>query len=101
MYHTIDLHFQNYEQAIAAFLIPSEEGPILIETGPFSTFESLRKGLKAHGYAVSDVKHVLLSHIHFDHAGAAWAFAREGANIYLHPFGVNHMLLSISQNSTA
>jgi len=91
MYHTIDLYFQNYEHAIASFLIETTDGPVLIETGPYSTFESLEKGLKTHGYRVSDVKHVLLSHIHFDHAGAAWAFAKHGATIYLHPFGANHM----------
>ncbi|WP_424962532.1 MBL fold metallo-hydrolase [Ekhidna sp.] len=91
MYHTLDLHFQNYEHAIASFLIETDEGPVLIESGPYSTFPSLEKGLSNHGYKVSDVKHVLLSHIHFDHAGAAWAFAEKGAKIYLHPFGHDHM----------
>lgn len=91
MYHVIDLHFQDCEHTIAAFLIESEDGPILIESGPYSTFESLKSGLSMHGYKVEDVKHVFLSHIHFDHAGAAWAFAEQGAQIYLHPFGAGHM----------
>ncbi len=91
MVHTLDLHFQNYEHAIASFLIETEEGPVLIESGPYSTFSSLESGLSNHGYKISDVKHVLLSHIHFDHAGAAWAFAEQGATIYLHPFGAGHM----------
>lgn len=91
MYHIIDLHFQGYEHTIAAFLIKSSDGPILIETGPYSTFSPMKLALASHGYKVSDVRHVLLSHIHFDHAGAAWAFAKEGATIYLHPFGTTHM----------
>ena len=91
MYHTLDLHFQNYEHAIAAFCFESKKGLILIESGPYSTFKSLEKGLNDLGYAVEDVKNVLLTHIHFDHAGAAWAFAEKGANIYLHPFGHSHM----------
>lgn len=91
MFHTIDLHFQNLDHAIAAFLIESEEGPILIESGPYSTFPILEKGITEIGYQVSDVQHVLLTHIHFDHAGAAWAFAKAGAKIYLHPFGAPHM----------
>lgn len=91
MYHTLDLHFQNYDHAIASFLIESDDGPILIESGPYSTFGSLEKGLAKHGYQIQDVKHVLLSHIHFDHAGAAWAFAEQGATVYLHPFGADHM----------
>ncbi|GAB4248168.1 MAG: MBL fold metallo-hydrolase [Ekhidna sp.] len=91
MYHTIDLNFQEYDHAIATFLIETEDGAVLIESGPFSTFEKLEEGLFNHGYKVNDVKHVLLSHIHFDHAGAAWAFAEKGATIYLHPFGSGHM----------
>ncbi|WP_420317294.1 MBL fold metallo-hydrolase [Ekhidna sp.] len=91
MYHTLDLHFQNYKHAIAAFLIETKEGPVLIESGPYSTFPSLEKGLSNHGYKIEDVKHLFLSHIHFDHAGAAWAFAEKGAKIYLHPFGYDHM----------
>ena len=91
MYHTLDLHFKGYEHAIASFLIESTEGPILIESGPYSTFQFLKEALAKHGYKPSDVKHVLLSHIHFDHAGAAWAFAKTGAKIYLHPFGAGHM----------
>ncbi|MEO9483033.1 MAG: MBL fold metallo-hydrolase [Ekhidna sp.] len=91
MYHTLDLHFQNYEHAIAAFVIETEEGPVLIESGPYSTFPSLEKGLDQIGYKTKDIQHVLLSHIHFDHAGAAWAFAEKGAKVYLHPFGFDHM----------
>ena len=91
MYHTFDLLFQGYEKAIASFLIETEEGPILVESGPYSTFGNMKASLAGHGYTPADVKHVLLSHIHFDHAGAAWAFAREGATIYLHPFGAPHL----------
>lgn len=91
MYHVIDLHFQNYDHAIAAFLIETSDGPVLIESGPYSTFKSLEAGLEKHGYMPKDIKHVFLSHIHFDHAGAAWAFAETGATVYLHPFGAGHM----------
>ena len=91
MYHTIDLCFQNYDYAIASFLIETNDGPILIESGPYSTFKNLEEGLSNHGYKPQDIKHVLLSHIHFDHAGAAWAFAQHGATIYLHPFGAAHI----------
>ena len=91
MYHTLDLHFQNYEHAIASFCIESDDGLILIESGPYSTFKSLKSELEGKGLSIDDVKHVLLTHIHFDHAGAAWALAEKGANIYLHPFGSTHL----------
>ncbi len=38
------------------------------------------------------MKHVFLSHIHLDHAGAAWRFAELGATIYVHPRGAPHLL---------
>ncbi|MEN0006136.1 MAG: MBL fold metallo-hydrolase [Bacteroidota bacterium] len=91
MVHTIDLHFLDHSDTIAAFLIESGEGPILFETGPYSTFAHLTAGIKKLGYELADIKHVFLTHIHLDHAGAAWAFAEMGAHIYVHPFGAKHM----------
>jgi glyoxylase-like metal-dependent hydrolase (beta-lactamase superfamily II) len=91
MIHVLDLNFLSYQEAIAAFLIPTSEGPVLIETGPYSTFQQLEKAVQLHGYQIEDIKHVLLTHIHFDHAGAAWAMAKRGAKIYVHPFGGPHL----------
>lgn len=91
MIHVLDLHFLDVPQAIAAFVIETSAGPVLIETGPYSTYDHLKKALSAKGYQTEDIRHVLLTHIHFDHAGAAWAFARQGADIYVHPFGVKHL----------
>jgi len=91
MVNVIDLNFQGYSSDIAAFLVESGDGPILIETGPYSTFSTLEKGIQNLGYRVRDIRHILLTHIHFDHAGAAWAFAKQGAKVYLHPVGARHM----------
>ena len=44
---------------------------------------------------IDEIKHVFLSHIHLDHAGAAWALAEQGATIYLHPFGKTHLAHAI------
>lgn len=88
---TIDLHFLGFPNAIAAYLFETDEGPVLVETGPHSTLKNLEKGLMEIGYQLADVQHVFLTHIHLDHAGAAWAFAKNGAQIYVHPFGVRHL----------
>lgn len=87
----IDLHFLEIEKAIASYLVETTEGPVIIETGPHSSLKYLEKGLADHGYQLDEVKHVFITHIHLDHAGAAWALANHGANIYLHPFGQKHM----------
>tara|TARA_Y100001972_G_scaffold124328_2_gene173253 strand:- start:2631 stop:3518 length:888 start_codon:yes stop_codon:yes gene_type:complete len=91
MIHVLDLKFLGIDHAIAAFLIESNDGPILIETGPHSTYQHLKDQVRQAGYQIEEIKHVLLTHIHLDHAGAAWALARNGANIYVHPFGAGHL----------
>ena len=91
MIHTLDLNFFT-DQAIASFLIESDAGPILVESGPHSVIKHLEEALAQKGYGLSDIGHVLLTHIHFDHAGAAWALAEAGAQVYVHPIGYPHML---------
>lgn len=91
MIHVIDLHFLNLSRAIASFLIITDAGPVLIETGPAASLPHLIEGIKNIGFQPEEVRHVLITHIHLDHAGAAWWFAEKGAKIYLHPKGVGHM----------
>ncbi|MEO1515101.1 MAG: MBL fold metallo-hydrolase [Bacteroidota bacterium] len=89
--HTIDLEFLTLPNSIAAFLVETSAGPVLIETGPHSAIDRLTAGIRRCGYEPSQIRHVLLTHIHFDHAGAAWYFAKLGAQIYVHPFGYPHL----------
>ena len=89
---TIDLNFQNKTQAIASYLIRHEYGAVLIESGPGSTLTGLEAGLAKENLSPHDITHVLLTHIHLDHAGAAGWLARQGAQIFVHPNGAAHML---------
>ncbi|HXV74927.1 MAG TPA: MBL fold metallo-hydrolase [Candidatus Polarisedimenticolaceae bacterium] len=89
---TIDLQFEGTPQVIAAFLLRGAGGPVLIETGPGSTLATLHRGLAALGVTAGDVRHVLLTHIHLDHAGAAGWWARHGATVYVHPAGAPHLI---------
>lgn len=89
--HVIDLAFLQEEQTVAAFLIESIAGPILVETGPESTWGQLEASIERLGYQPKDIQHVLLTHIHFDHAGAAWKLAEQGAMIHVHPVGLPHL----------
>jgi glyoxylase-like metal-dependent hydrolase (beta-lactamase superfamily II) len=90
--HTLDLNFQNVPQTIASYLLETGEGPVLVETGPGSTLDTLVKGLADHGYRPGDVRHVFVSHIHLDHAGAAGWWAGQGAQIYVHAVGAPHLI---------
>ena len=89
---TLDLKFQGRSHAIASYLIRSGEAVVLIESGPGSTLPGLEAGLANEGLSPRDVTHLLLTHIHLDHAGAAGWLARQGAEIYVHPVGAPHMI---------
>src|SRR5215211_9540495 len=89
---TLDLKFQGRPDAIASYLIRSGEAVVLIESGPGSTLPGLEAGLANEGLSPRDVTHLLLTHIHLDHAGAAGWLARQGAGVYVHPVGAPHML---------
>jgi len=89
---TIDLNFQGKTQAIASYLIRRGDVVVLIESGPGSTLSALEAGLAKEGLSPRDVTHVLLTHIHLDHAGAAGWLSQQGAEIYVHPIGAPHLL---------
>jgi len=90
--HTLDLHFQRQPKTIASYLVVGSDGPVLVETGPMSTLNTLRARLAEHGYLPADIKHVLVTHIHLDHAGAAGWWASQGAQIYVHHVGAPHLI---------
>lgn len=88
--HTLDLEFFR-GGTIAAYLVESDGALALVETGPESTWPHLVAALARHGATPADVKDVLVTHIHLDHAGAAWRLARAGARVWVHPRGAPHM----------
>jgi glyoxylase-like metal-dependent hydrolase (beta-lactamase superfamily II) len=98
MIHILDTHQLGRPGIIAATALETNDGVALFDTGPESTFENVSAGLRKVGIAPEDVRHIFLSHIHFDHAGAAWRFAklpspgRTGATVYVHPRGAPHLI---------
>src|SRR5215475_9105400 len=72
----VDLHFGGREHAIGVYVVETTDGPALFDTGPTSTLPALEAGLAAHGTNLGELRHVLLSHIHLDHAGAVGTIVR-------------------------
>jgi len=90
--HVLDtLHLQR-SHVVAATALETNEGVALFDTGAESAFENVSAALARIGFKLGDVRHVFLSHIHFDHAGAAWRLAELGATIHVHPRGAPHLL---------
>ncbi|MFN2476695.1 MAG: MBL fold metallo-hydrolase [Chthoniobacterales bacterium] len=92
MIHILDTRQLGRPGIIAATALETDLGIALFDTGPESTFDNIAADLRAAGARIGDVRHAFLSHIHFDHAGAAWRFAEAGADIYVHPHGARHLI---------
>ena len=83
MLEPIDLHHQA-PGIVASYLLETEEGPALFDCGPTSTIPHLKAGLANRGLDLTDVRHLLLSHIHLDHAGAAGVLVRQNPWLQVH-----------------
>jgi glyoxylase-like metal-dependent hydrolase (beta-lactamase superfamily II) len=90
----VDLHFGGAEHAIGVYLVETDDGLALFDCGPSSTLAALDAGLARHGVALEDVRHLLLSHIHLDHAGAAGTLVRRhpGLTVWVSPVGQPHLV---------
>ena len=90
----IDLRHQATERVIGVYLLETEDGPALFDCGPSTCVEELKHGLAARGLGLEDVRHLLLSHIHLDHAGAAGVLVREhpGLQVHVSEIGAPHLV---------
>ncbi len=93
MIRDIDLGHQG-PGIVACYLVDTDDGPALFDCGPTTCIPALRAGLAAHDLQLEDVRHLLLSHIHLDHAGAAGVLVREHPELQVHvsEIGAPHMI---------
>jgi glyoxylase-like metal-dependent hydrolase (beta-lactamase superfamily II) len=80
----IDLFHQGLDRIVGVYVVETDGGLALLDCGPSSTLDALKAGLADRGLALQDVDHLLLSHIHFDHAGAAGTLVREHPALRVH-----------------
>jgi glyoxylase-like metal-dependent hydrolase (beta-lactamase superfamily II) len=84
----LDLHHQGDERVIGVYLLETEDGPGLLDCGPTTCVPALKERLAEQGLALGDLRHLLLSHIHLDHAGAAGVLVREHPGLQVHVSGI-------------
>ncbi|MDQ3525147.1 MAG: MBL fold metallo-hydrolase [Chloroflexota bacterium] len=92
--HAIDLGFLDRPGSVAAYLVEGPHGLALIETGPSTVRENLEAGIRDAGYGMEDVSHVIVTHIHLDHAGGVGGLARAYSHlrVWVHPVGAPHLI---------
>lgn len=90
----VDLDFLGRPQIIATAIIQGPPGVALVDPGPSTTLDNLRTALKKKGIAIGDVRQILLTHIHLDHAGGTGTLVKENPaiDVFVHERGAPHMI---------
>ncbi len=89
----IDLLHLGRPRVIASYLLGGDE-PAIVDCGPSTCVDALEAGLTRRGLAVGDLRHLVLTHIHLDHGGAAGVLVRMNPALIVHvsEIGAPHLL---------
>jgi glyoxylase-like metal-dependent hydrolase (beta-lactamase superfamily II) len=90
----LDLHHLGRERVIGCYLLETEDGIALQDCGPASCVPAVKARLAERGLELGDLRHLLLSHIHLDHAGATGVLVREHSELQVHvsEIGAPHLI---------
>ena len=90
----LDLRHLGHERVIGSYLLETEDGLALQDCGPTTCVPELKARLTERGLGLGNVRHLLLSHIHLDHAGAAGVLVREhpGLQVHVSEIGAPHLV---------
>jgi glyoxylase-like metal-dependent hydrolase (beta-lactamase superfamily II) len=90
----IDLVHGGAARTIGSYLVETPEGLALFDCGPSSCLPALEAGLAARGVELGEIRHLLLSHIHLDHAGAAGSLVRAqpALQVWVSEIGAPHLV---------
>ena len=91
---TLDDNWMGRPRSIGTALLEWNGHRAVVDPGPGSTLETLKKQLRAQGASVGELDAILLTHIHLDHAGASGAMVKENPRlaVYVHKLGAPHMI---------
>jgi len=87
-----DLFHNGLPGSIGVYLRLDPE-PFIVDPGPSTSLGELGQGLEQHGLGICDLKHILLTHVHLDHAGATGHLLamNPGITVHVHADGAPHM----------
>lgn len=89
----IDTHHLGRPHVVATYALLGDE-PGLVDPGPASTLPAVEAGLAAQGIRLEELRHLVLTHIHLDHAGASGLILARApaARVYVHERGAPHLI---------
>lgn len=80
----IDLNFRGSDRVIGTAVLMGPDGVTLVDPGPTSCLPALEAGLRQRGLTLRDVRSLLITHIHLDHAGAVGTIVKRVPSIEVH-----------------
>jgi glyoxylase-like metal-dependent hydrolase (beta-lactamase superfamily II) len=88
----IDTRMAGRTKVTSAYLVAARE-PALVETGPTTSSQSVLAGLRSLGLGPDDLAHIVVTHIHLDHAGGVGRLAARfpAATVWVHERGAPHL----------
>jgi len=88
----IDTFYAGRERYTAAYLLSAEQ-PAIVETGPTTSAAAVVAGLERLGIGPADLAHIVVTHIHLDHAGGVGRLAElyPAATVWVHERGAPHL----------
>lgn len=92
--YLVETHYLGQEGIASCYVIEDNGQLAIVETNTNHTVPFLLEAVKALGFEPGQVKYVILSHIHLDHAGGAGLLMQRLANAQLvvHARGRKHMI---------
>jgi len=91
--YLLDTYALGQPGTVSAYLVKGPK-PTLIDCGYASSYESVLAGMAEVGVVPSDVRYLIPTHVHLDHAGAAGRLLREmpNAEVMAHERSVPHLV---------
>jgi glyoxylase-like metal-dependent hydrolase (beta-lactamase superfamily II) len=88
----VDTRMAGKTSITSGYLLHGSE-PALVETGPTTSAQAVTAGLASLGLSGEDLAHIVVTHIHLDHAGGAGTLARHfpRATVWVHQRGAPHL----------
>jgi len=93
MCELLDLLHLGRPEVVGVYLLEAPE-PALVDCGPSTCMDTLERELAWRGLRVGDLRHLYLTHVHFDHAGCAGSLVRANPRLLVHvsEIGAPHMI---------
>ena len=89
----VDLNFLGRPEIIATAILHGPAGVALVDPGPTTSLDHLTTALTRKGIRFDDVRQILVTHIHLDHAGATGSILAKFPHIevVVHQRGAPHL----------